>query len=58
MGHYEYYGIRSDYRKLAVVHLRVRQAWRFLQSSRSNTGSINWEDFVKLELQFLLPKPK
>jgi group II intron reverse transcriptase/maturase len=57
-GHYQYYGIRSNYRKLAVVHLRVRQAWRFWLSRRSNTGSIKWEDFVKLELQFPLPKPK
>lgn len=57
-GHYQYYGIRSNYRKLAVVHLRVRQAWRFWLSRRSNTGSIKWEDFVKLEQKFPLPKPK
>ena len=57
-GHYQYYGIRSNYRKLALVYLHVRKAWRFWLSRRSHTGSIKWEDFLKLEQLFPLPKPK
>lgn len=57
-GHYQYYGIRGNFRKLKVVYEHVRTAWRYWLSRRSNKGSISWEDFLKLERRLPLPKPR
>lgn len=58
-GHYQYYGIRGNYRKLLLVYRHVRKAWHYWLSRRSNKGSMNWEDeFPKLERLFPLPSPR
>ncbi len=57
-GHYQYYGIRCNYRKLMLLYQHVRKAWRFWLSRRSHKGLVNWESFQKLEQLFPLPKPR
>jgi group II intron reverse transcriptase/maturase len=57
-GHYQYYGIRCNYRKLSLVYRQVWKAWKYWLSRRSNKGSISWEGLSKLEQLFPFPKPQ
>jgi group II intron reverse transcriptase/maturase len=57
-GHYQYYGIRSNYKMLEVVMEHVEKAWRYWLSRRSNESSIPWDDFERLRRLFPLPKPR
>jgi len=57
-GHYQYYGIRTNYRMLVAVMRQVEKAWRYWLSRRSSKGYIGWEDFERLRRVFRLPKPR
>jgi group II intron reverse transcriptase/maturase len=57
-GHYEYYGIRSNYKMLEVVMEHVEKAWRYWLSRRSRTSFIPWDVFERLRRSFPLPKPR
>jgi len=57
-GHYQYYGVRTNYQMLVAVMRQVERAWRYWLSRRSSKGSIGWEDFERLRRVFPLPKPK
>jgi RNA-directed DNA polymerase len=57
-GHFQYYGIRGNYRMLAEVHLHAEEAWRYWLSRRSNKSAISGEKFQKLRKVFVLPTPK
>jgi hypothetical protein len=47
-GHYQYYGIRSNYRMLYKLYEYVEKAWLFWLSRRSHKGRIRWEHFDSL----------
>ncbi|QTA93403.1 reverse transcriptase domain-containing protein [Desulfonema magnum] len=57
-GYYQYFGVRSNYRALAVVHEHAVKAWRYWLSRRSHKGGITWEKFVKIKAGFPLPLPR
>ena len=57
-GHYQYYGVRSNYKMLEVVYEYAEKAWRYWLSRCSRTSQINWEKFEKLRRLFPLPKPR
>jgi RNA-directed DNA polymerase len=57
-GHFQYYGIRGNYRMLAEVHLHAEAAWRYWLSRRSHKSAISWEKFQKLRKVFVLPTPQ
>lgn len=57
-GHYQYYGIRSNYKMLEVVMEHVEKAWRYWLSRRSNQSSIPWDEFERIRRVFPLPKPR
>jgi hypothetical protein len=57
-GHYQYYGVRSNYKALEVVFEYAERAWRFWLSRRSHKGGINWENFERLRTKYPFPKPK
>jgi RNA-directed DNA polymerase len=57
-GHYQYYGIRGNYRTLQHVRRKARDAWRRWLSRRSHKGRITWERFEQLSEQFPLPLPR
>lgn len=58
VGHYQYYGIRCNYRKLEAFFEFVRKAWRYWLSRRKRRGTIAWEKFEQLLEAFPLPKPR
>ena len=57
-GHYQYYGIRCNYRSLEAVFELVERAWQYWLSRRSHKSYISWEKFEKLRSLFRLPKPR
>ena len=57
-GHFQYYGIRGNSRKMAEVRYHAEEAWRYWLSRRSHKSAISWEKFQKLKKVFVLPAPK
>jgi RNA-directed DNA polymerase len=57
-GHFQYYGIRGNYRLLSEVRRHAEKAWRYWLSRRSHKSAISWEKFQKLKAVFGLPIPK
>jgi hypothetical protein len=56
-GHYQYYGVRHNYRKLETLYWYVERAWRYWLSRRGGDRKIPWEKFDKLREVFPLPLP-
>ena len=56
-GHYQYYGVRSNYKALEVIFEFAEKAWRYWLSRRSHKGGIRWEKFEKVRASFPFPKP-
>jgi RNA-directed DNA polymerase len=57
-GHYQYYGIRGNYRLLEVVMRHAENAWRYWLSRRSQKGQITGTKREWWREQFPLPTPK
>ena len=57
-GHYQYYGIRGNYRLLEVVMRHAERAWRYWLSRRSQKGMITGNKRERWREQFPLPTPK
>jgi RNA-directed DNA polymerase len=58
-GHYQYYGIRGNFKMLEAVFEHTERAWRYWLSRRSHKGHLNWQKFVEsLRHKLPLPKPR
>jgi len=57
-GHFQYYGVICNYRKLESFYEFVIKTWRYWLSQRGQRKKIPWEKYRKLLEQFPLPKPK
>lgn len=58
-GHYQYYGIRGNYKMLEVVYECARKSWKRWLGRRSRDGYISWEEFEgKILSTFALPPPR
>jgi RNA-directed DNA polymerase len=58
-GHYQYYGIRGNFKMLEAVFEHTERAWRYWLSRRSHKGHLNWQKFVdSLRHKLPLPKPR
>ena len=57
-GHFQYDGIRGNFRLLEEVRSAAEKAWRYWLSRRSSTSAIGWETFQKLLETYGLPTPK
>jgi group II intron reverse transcriptase/maturase len=57
-GHYQYYGIRSNYRQLEKVLQRAKEGWRYWLNRRSRQQDMKWEKFTEVIKLFPLPKPR
>jgi len=56
-GHFNYYGITGNSRKLANFHNEVKLIWHKWLSRRSQKGNLTWEQFQRLLKQYPLPSP-
>jgi RNA-directed DNA polymerase len=57
-GHYQYYGIRSNYRQLEAIYQQVLKKWWYWLKRRNPCRSMGWEKFKRLLTTFPLPRPK
>jgi RNA-directed DNA polymerase len=57
-GHYQYYGIRGNYRLLEVVLRHAENAWRYWLNRRSPKGTIAGNKLEWWQEHFPLPTPR
>ena len=57
-GHFNYYGIISNYPALQRVYYQTLMYWRKVLSSRSQRGRLNWEKYRKILKAYPLRTPK
>lgn len=57
-GHYNYYGITGNSRRLGWIYNRVRQIWRYWLNKRRRENEMPWDRFLNLEKYFKLPLPR
>lgn len=57
-GHFNYYGIAGNARKLKEFWELTRREWKYSLSNRSQNGRINWKDFVKILEDHPMAAPK
>ena len=57
-GHFQYYGIRGNFRRLEVISHYAEKAWRYWLSRRSSKSAIGWEKFQQLLHTYALPTPR
>jgi len=58
-GHYQYYGVRGNFKMLEVVYEGTRAKWKKWLSRRNSKDRLGWEKFAaQVEETFALPKPR
>jgi len=57
-GHYQYYGIPSNYRQLEKVYHQAVQGWRYWLNRRDNQRKVIWGQYKKTLTNFTLPRPR
>ena len=58
LGHYGYYGITGNFFRLQAFLEGVRTTWRRWLSRRRRDGMIPWNEFLRLEKRYPLPKAR
>jgi group II intron reverse transcriptase/maturase len=58
-GHYQYYGVRGNYKMLEVAYEHARAAWKRWLTRRNSKDRMSWADYeAKVLKYFALPKPR
>ena len=57
-GHYAYFGISGNYKRLRLLHQCVRRLWHRWLSRRSSKSYVLWERYLRMLERFALPSPK
>ena len=58
LGHYQYYGVKSNYKMLSIFMQHVLRSWKRWLGRRTRNGEISWEQFEKLLKSYPLPQPR
>jgi group II intron reverse transcriptase/maturase len=57
-GHYGYFGITGNFRRLVRLHHEVRRVWRYWLSRRSSKSYLTWERYERVLQRLALPPPR
>lgn len=57
-GHYAYYGIAGNSRRLSWYARKVQEIWRFWLMRRSHDGHRGWRWYARLRTRYALPPPR
>ena len=58
-GHYQYYGLRGNFKMLEVAYEHTQAMWRRSLRRRNSKNRMSWEKFAaKVEAVFALPLPR
>lgn len=58
LGHYNYYGRRSNFRSIAQFYEGVRLLWKKWLGRRSRDGKVPWKKMEQILEKFPLPRPR
>jgi len=59
LGHYQYYGVRSNFKMLEVVYEHTQQVWKRWLARRNSKNRMSWAKFADKVLEFFeLPQPR
>jgi RNA-directed DNA polymerase len=58
IGHYAYFGISGNYRRLRTLCNQAQICWRRWLSKRSTKSRLSWAAFQRVLAQFPLPRPR
>lgn len=57
-GHYQYYGIRSNYRQLEAIYQQAMRGWWYWLNRRNRQRDLEWDKFKRILTIFPLPRPR
>jgi RNA-directed DNA polymerase len=58
-GHYQYYGVRGNFKMLEMAHEHSRAKWKKWLGRRNSKDRMSWEKFAaKVEAEYRLPLPR
>lgn len=57
-GHFAYFGITGNSKRLGNLHERVRRSWQKWLSRRSNHSPVTWAAFERVLAHLPLPRPR
>jgi group II intron reverse transcriptase/maturase len=57
-GHFAYFGISGNYKRLEDLRSEAKRLWRKWLSRRSTKSPVTWDAFLRMEKLFPLPRPK
>jgi RNA-directed DNA polymerase len=58
-GHYQYYGVRGNFKMLEVAYEHTRAVWKRWLSKRNSKNRMSWTGFAAKVLKlFVLPEPR
>jgi hypothetical protein len=57
-GHYAYYGITGNHRRLVWYAHRIEAIWRMWLSRRTRGNPIRWDRFMWILVAHPLPQPR
>jgi len=58
-GHYQYFGIRCNYRSMKAVYEETKRSWRYWLSRRGQPNAMTWKQLEDmLSTRFPLPMPR
>jgi hypothetical protein len=57
-GHYGYFGITGNFKRLVLLHHQVRRLWHKWLSRRSSKSYVLWGRFQRMLERFALPPPR
>ncbi|PYX49615.1 MAG: group II intron reverse transcriptase/maturase [Acidobacteria bacterium] len=58
-GHYEYYGVRGNFKMLEVAYEHTRMMWKKWLRRRNSKDRMGWDKFAqRVEQAFVLPLPR
>lgn len=58
-GHYQYYGVRSNFKMMEVAYEHTQRVWKRWLARRNSKDRMSWADFeAKVLKTFELPKPR
>ncbi len=57
-GHYGYFGITGNFKRLTLLHHQVHRLWQKWLSRRSSKSYVKWDRYRRMLERFALPKPR
>jgi hypothetical protein len=58
-GHYQYYGVRGNFKMLEVAYEHAQKAWKYWLTRRNSKNRMNWATYADKVLKFFeLPLPR